>query len=242
MKKFLTLALIAGIALVSCSKSDGDTQDGQNDINQLIGEWKLQSETENGNNLLNDCNKQDSYVFKSDKTYTRIHYSVDGTGCKKEEGYGFFSIKGNQLTFINGKTGTEETGNFSVKENILTLSNGGYIVVYDKVQNPLIGTWDIQTKTINGSIQALSDCKKKETLVFTEKTINRIESEMQNGVCTSLGDDIATYVISDNKLIETDEGESEEFTFYLNHNILTMTLVEQDNNVTITTITTYQKR
>lgn len=241
MKKFLTLALIAGIALVSCSKSD-DSQDEQNDINQLIGEWKLQSETENGNNLLNDCNKQDSYVFKSDKTYTRTHYSIDGTGCKKEDGYGTFSTKGNRLTFINGKTGTEETGNFSIKENILTLSSGGYIAVYEKVQNPLIGTWNIQTKKVNGSIQTLSDCEKKETLVFTDKTINRIESEMQNGICTSLGDDIATYVISGNKLIETNEGEDEEFTFSVNGNILTMTLVEQDNNATITTITTYQKK
>ncbi|AWL78784.1 hypothetical protein DKB58_07440 [Capnocytophaga canimorsus] len=112
----------------------------------------------------------------------------------------------------------------------------------DKIVNPLIGTWDIQTKTMNGILKKLSDCDRKEVLVFTDKTINRIESEMKEGICTPLGDDIATYTISGNKFIETSDNEKEEFTFTVNANMLTMNLVEQDDKVIITTITTYKKR
>ncbi|GIJ97728.1 hypothetical protein CAPN001_22970 [Capnocytophaga stomatis] len=100
----------------------------------------------------------------------------------------------------------------------------------DETNNPLLGTWYIQTKVVNGSLQNLSDCEKKETLVFTDKTINRIESEIKNGVCIPLGDDIAQYTVSGNKLIEISEGEREEFNFTISGNTLTMTLVEQDNN------------
>ncbi|GET46122.1 lipocalin family protein [Capnocytophaga felis] len=111
----------------------------------------------------------------------------------------------------------------------------------DETNSLLIGVWHIQTKVVNGSLQNLSDCEKKETLVFTDKTINRIESEMKNGVCIPLGDDIAKYTISDNKIIEISEGEKEEFNFTITNNTLTMTLVEQDDNMTITTVTTYKK-
>ena len=134
MKKILTLALIAVITLGSCAKDDNpQKQDEQIDIKQLIGQWRLQSVTKNGRNLLNDYNKQDTYVFKSDNTYTKVHYAVDGVNCKKEDGHGTFSSKGNLLTFINGKTGTEETGNFIIKENTLTLSSGNYTAVYEKI-------------------------------------------------------------------------------------------------------------
>lgn len=109
----------------------------------------------------------------------------------------------------------------------------------NETTNPLIGTWDIQTKTINKAIQNLSECDKKETLVFTEKTINRIESEMQNGVCTSLGDDIATYTISGDKLIENHKDETEEYTFSIKDSMLTMILTEKNGDLYITT---YKKR
>ncbi|MFJ1352169.1 lipocalin-like domain-containing protein [Capnocytophaga canimorsus] len=184
MKKIITLVLIAIMALVSCGKDDNpQKQDEKIDIKQLIGQWRLQSVTENGKNLLNDCNKQDTYVFKSDNTYTKMHYAVDGVNCRKEDGHGTFAFKGNLLTFINGKTGTEETGNFIIKENTLTLSSGSYTAVYEKIENPLIGKWKLQGEIINGEKIQFQKCEKEFFMNIEEKTITNNYFKVQGDNC-----------------------------------------------------------
>ncbi|GET46121.1 hypothetical protein RCZ01_14230 [Capnocytophaga felis] len=193
MKRILTSAFIALTLLASCGKdSDSSTTDTpdnqqtqseQNSIEQLVGEWRLKSETENGKNSLNNCNKLDTYVFKLDNTYTKVHYSVDGEDCRKEDGYGTFSFKGNQLTFVNGKTGTEETGNFIIKGNTLTLSAGDYIAVYEKVLNPLIGKWKLKDDVINGKKTQFQKCEKEFFMTIEEKTITDNYFKSQGDDC-----------------------------------------------------------
>ncbi|MDO5106480.1 lipocalin family protein [Capnocytophaga sp.] len=242
MKNILTLAFVALTILVSCGKKDLPDNPAEQTKNPFVGIWKIVSETDNGNDLLNVCRKNDSYTFNEDNTYVSIHNNISGGECAIEEGNGTYSFTENTIKIINTKTGSEETAKFEIKGTNLTIINGTYKAVYEKFQNPLIGTWDIQTQTVNGTLNKLSDCQKKEMLVFTDRTINRIESEEKNGLCVSLGDDIATYVISGNKLIEISEGEKEVFTFEVKENILTMNLEEKDNNTVITTIVTYKKR
>jgi hypothetical protein len=77
MKKIILL-LITIISLSSCSSNDDDTAS----LNAIIGNWQLQSITENGEERSNDCSRKSTVTFLENGNGSNISYdeNYDGNG------------------------------------------------------------------------------------------------------------------------------------------------------------------
>ena len=79
MKHKLTLILIA-ILLCACNSDDASNS---NDIERLIGQWRIQQRTVNGSQTaLGECEPFSIYTYNENGTYTELHYAADAnTDC-----------------------------------------------------------------------------------------------------------------------------------------------------------------
>ena len=68
----------------------------------------------------------------------------------------------------------------------------------------LIGTWQMESSTIDGKPKTVSECTLKETIVFTEKTIERLSFKKRNGNCSYEKQDPLTYALSGNTFTTKD--------------------------------------
>ena len=77
----------------------------------------------------------------------------------------------------------------------------------------LIGAWQMESSTIDGKPSSVSECTLKETIVFTEKTMERLSFKKRNGNCSYEKQDPLTYTLSGN-------------TFTTKDGIITFTITE----------------
>jgi hypothetical protein len=83
MKKLILLFSVISLALTSCN-SDDDSSSSQD---QIIGTWKFHKFFTNGvEETLTDCEKQETYTFRSNGTVDYMYYEQDlSSNCILEE-------------------------------------------------------------------------------------------------------------------------------------------------------------
>ena len=97
----------------------------------------------------------------------------------------------------------------------------------------LIGTWKIESVTVNETIQVLSDCDKKSYIVFSEKEmINYLYSDKK---CNTPQEVTATYSVFGN-IIRTNEN------FSISGNKLILSHTEETNGEKRNFVMTYIKQ
>ena len=80
----------------------------------------------------------------------------------------------------------------------------------DKTPDPpqktaeLIGAWQMESSTIDGKPSSVSECTLKETIVFTEKTIERLSFKKRDGNCSYEKQDPLTYTLLGNTFTTKD--------------------------------------
>ena len=62
----------------------------------------------------------------------------------------------------------------------------------------IIGVWQMESSTIDGKPKAVSECTIKETVVFTEKTIELLSFKKRNGNCGYEKQEPLPYTLSGN--------------------------------------------
>jgi hypothetical protein len=80
MKKIILL-LITIISLSSCSSNDDDTAS----LNAIIGNWQLQSITENGEERSTDCTRKSTLTFLENGSATSKNYNDDYGICENDD-------------------------------------------------------------------------------------------------------------------------------------------------------------
>lgn len=102
MKTFKYISIFAlTILLFNCSKSDDSSETPIGNIETLvIGKWKIESRTLNGEAVVLDCSNGLSSIITF--TDTAISFGVDyedGNGCDRIPYGGTYSIEGNLILF-----------------------------------------------------------------------------------------------------------------------------------------------
>jgi hypothetical protein len=62
----------------------------------------------------------------------------------------------------------------------------------------IIGVWQMESSTIDGKRISVSECTIKETVVFTEKTIELLSFKKRNGNCGYEKQELLPYTLSGN--------------------------------------------
>lgn len=122
MKKIFTLAFIALTLLATaCGKSNNDTPTPEDDAKKaLIGMWKIQSITDEGEEIvLNECRKK-SYILLTEKQYVDTNFNKEIDECKESSNAFSYVISNNKLILSDTEKKTY-TYTFSIVENKLTL-------------------------------------------------------------------------------------------------------------------------
>ena len=111
MKKLLILT-IAMFSLLSCSSNEdtdsllGGNSNGGDD--PIIGKWQVVSTTENGDNILTECEKNTTVTFSNDGTVTVVDFYNEFDPfsnietCESETGIGTWINTGNSEYSIGG--------------------------------------------------------------------------------------------------------------------------------------------
>ena len=68
----------------------------------------------------------------------------------------------------------------------------------------IIGVWQMESSTIDGKPSSVSECRLKETIVFTEKTMERLSFKKREGNCSYEKQDLLTYTLSGNTFTTKD--------------------------------------
>ena len=124
MKKIFTLAFVALILLLAtaCGKSNNDNPTPEDDAKKaLIGMWKIQSITDEGEEIvLNECRKK-SYILLTEKQYVDTNFNKEIDECKESSNAFSYVISNNKLILIHSEkndmgNGTEIEKRVYVKE------------------------------------------------------------------------------------------------------------------------------
>lgn len=123
MKKIFTLAFVALTLLLAtaCGKSNNDNPNPQDDGKKaLIGTWKIESITDEGEEIvLNECRKK-SYILFTEKQYVNTNFNKEIDECKESSNAFSYVISNNKLILSDTEKKTY-TYTFSIVENKLTL-------------------------------------------------------------------------------------------------------------------------
>jgi lipoprotein len=122
MKKIFTLAFVALTLLATaCGKSNNDNPNPQDDAKKaLIGTWKIESVTDEGEEIvLNECRKK-SYILFTEKQYVNTNFNKEIDECKESSNAFSYVISNNKLILSDTEKKTY-TYTFSIVGNKLTL-------------------------------------------------------------------------------------------------------------------------
>ena len=102
----------------------------------------------------------------------------------------------------------------------------------DGVSNKdLVGTWYLESATINGEVQPYTDCEKRTNIVFTTTEFSSVGYATENDTCTELGRNSGTYTVSGNTIFyKKQDGSSYSSEISLSGNKLTISSVHKDRN------------
>ncbi len=115
MKKTLLYLFAITLVFASCKKDDDAMDTDDNEAN-IVGTWKITSETENGVPLtLDECEVLGTINFRSNGTATDTYYYGENCAMTDVENYNY-SINDDQLTISYGD-------NESYTVTITTLNN-----------------------------------------------------------------------------------------------------------------------
>ena len=115
----------------------------------------------------------------------------------------------------------------------------------DGVSNKdLVGTWYLESATINGEVQPYTDCEKRTNIVFTTIEFSSVGYATENDTCTELGRNSGTYTVSGNTIFyKKQDGSSYSSEISLSGNKLTITQTKKDeSDKEVTGTTVYIKR
>ncbi|WP_315098999.1 lipocalin family protein [Capnocytophaga sputigena] len=115
----------------------------------------------------------------------------------------------------------------------------------DGVSNKdLVGTWYLESATINGEVQPYTDCEKRTNIVFTTTEFSSVGYATENDTCTELGRNSGTYTVSGNTIFyKKQDGSSYSSEISLSGNKLTITQTKKDeSDKEVTGTTVYIKR
>ena len=110
----------------------------------------------------------------------------------------------------------------------------------DDAKKALIGTWKIESVTVNETIQVLSDCDKKSYIVFSEKEmINYLYSDKK---CNTPQEVTATYSVFGNIIRTITKNETSNENFSISGNKLILSHTEETNGEKRNFVMTYIKQ
>ena len=110
----------------------------------------------------------------------------------------------------------------------------------DDAKKALIGTWKIESVTVNETIQVLSDCDKKSYIVFSEKEmINYLYSDKK---CNTTQEVTATYSVLGNIIRTVTKNETSDENFSISENKLILSHTEETNGEKRNFVMTYIKQ
>lgn len=110
----------------------------------------------------------------------------------------------------------------------------------DDAKKALIGTWKIESVTVNETIQVLSDCDKKSYIVFSEKEmINYLYSDKK---CNTPQEVTATYSVLGNIIRTVTKNETSDENFSISENKLILSHTEETNGEKRNFVMTYIKQ
>ena len=110
----------------------------------------------------------------------------------------------------------------------------------DDAKKALIGTWKIESVTVNEMIQVLSDCDKKSYIVFSEKEMmNYLYSDKK---CNTPQEVTATYSVLGNIIRTVTKNETSDENFSISGNKLILSHTEETNGEKRNFVMTYIKQ
>ena len=110
----------------------------------------------------------------------------------------------------------------------------------DDAKKALIGTWKIESVTVNEMIQVLSDCDKKSYIVFSEKEMmNYLYSDKK---CNTPQEVTATYSVLGNIIRTVTKNETSDENFSISGNKLILSHTEETNGEKRKFVMTYIKQ
>lgn len=102
----------------------------------------------------------------------------------------------------------------------------------------IIGVWQMESSTIDGKPKAVSECTIKETVVFTEKTIELLSFKKRNGNCSYEKQELLPYTLSGNTF--TTKNGTTSFTITEGKLVIEGAYIDVDGNEKPST-TTYKR-
>ncbi|MBM0651610.1 lipocalin family protein [Capnocytophaga genosp. AHN8471] len=258
MRKILLGAFIALATMVSSCGSKDD--DSTNDPQALIGAWQLESISVNGKEIpLPACDgkevqiyngtQQQTYDFDTDNTgnctfekNTPTNYTVSGNTLKKGEDTYTFSISGNKLTLkYRDKNNNEGVAVFR-KLTQSELEEINKMEYKPSQNNPLVGYWQIVSKTVNGVATTLDECTQRSMLVFGRDKLREYNFTYNNQQCSYGNVEAKAYTLLGNNSFMINDGKERALpTFEITNDQLTITTNTLENWQNRKTVEVYKR-
>ena len=134
----LLLALFLLVGLGSCGSDDDGNESAE--TNRIVGEWKIQSLTIDGESvLITDCEAQSGISFNANGSFTSTDFFEDETEeCISEDSNGNWEYRGNNVYRFTEASETYDIPiMFSDNNNRFTITeedeSGTYSLIYVKV-------------------------------------------------------------------------------------------------------------
>ena len=249
---FITLATMVS----SCGSKDDDST---NNPQALIGAWQFESISVNGKEIsLPACDakevqiyngtQQQTYDFDTDNTgnctfekNTPTNYTVSGNTLKKGEDIYTFSISGNKLTLKYRDKNNNEGVSVFRKLTQSELEEINKMEYKPSQNNPLVGYWQIVSKTVNGVATTLDECTQRSMLVFGRDKLREYNFAYNNQQCSYGNVEAKSYTLLGNSFIINDGKERAMPTFEIANDQLTITTNTLENWQNRKTVEVYRR-
>ena len=93
----------------------------------------------------------------------------------------------------------------------------------------LIGSWTIESQSLDNLEITLNDCEKQSTFIFTKNEIIENYYKKYNGNCVILNSNKDFYTVEGNHIIRKEESDLNN-TFLIKGEILTLSFAEKDED------------
>ena len=95
----------------------------------------------------------------------------------------------------------------------------------------LIGSWTIESQSLDNLEITLNDCEKQSTFIFTKNEIIENYYKIYDGRCVILNSNKDMYTIKENHIIRKEESDLNN-TFAIENDLLTLTFTGKDEDGT----------